>query len=55
MIHEYSSCNASTSVETTVHSTFAADITIAWVRGCSSAVSAKYEFNRERRLLALPT
>ncbi|MEY9811433.1 hypothetical protein RKD21_001690 [Streptomyces albogriseolus] len=41
MIQEYSSCSASTSVETTVHSTDAAVVTIDRVRGCSPARSWK--------------
>ncbi len=55
LIQEYSSCSASTSVFTVVHSTPAAVNTMVWVRGCSPAGSAKYEFSRCRRLLALPT
>jgi hypothetical protein len=55
LIHEYSSCSASTSVRTTVHSTLAAVITICRVRGCSNDRSAKYEFSRWRKLFALPT
>jgi hypothetical protein len=42
-------------VDTTVHSTPAALVTICLVRACSADRSAKYEFSRLRRLLALPT
>jgi hypothetical protein len=55
LIQEYSSCRASTSVPTTVHSTPAAVVTMVWVRGWRLARSAKYELSRWRRLLALPT
>lgn len=55
LIQLYSSCSASTSVLTTVHSTLAAVITICLVRGARPERSAKYEFNRLRRLFALPT
>ena len=55
LIQLYSSCSASTSVLTTVHSTLAAVVTICRVRGCRPATSAKYDVNRLRRLLALPT
>ena len=55
LIQEYSSWSASTSVLTTVQSTLAADRTMVWVRGCIPAKSAKYEFSRDRRFLALPT
>jgi hypothetical protein len=55
LIQEYSSWRASTSVPTVVHCTEEAVNTICCVRGCSPAGSAKYEFSRWRRLLALPT
>src|SRR6059058_624099 len=55
LIQEYSSCSASTSVVTTVHSTEAAVVTICRVRGCRFAVSWKYDVSRLRRLFALPT
>jgi hypothetical protein len=55
LIQEYSSCSASTSVATTVHSTLAAVVTIVWVRGCRADRSWKYDESRDRRLLALPT
>ena len=41
LIQEYSSCSASTSVCTTVHSTLLAVVTIVRVRSCSPAGSAK--------------
>jgi hypothetical protein len=55
LIQLYSSCRASTSVLTTVHSTAAAEVTMVWVRGCRFARSWKYDESRGRRLLALPT
>jgi hypothetical protein len=55
LIQEYSSWSASTSVRTTVHSTWAALVTIAKVRGWSAARSWKYELSRDRRDFALPT
>jgi hypothetical protein len=55
LIHVYSSWSASTSVSTTVQSTDAAVVTICWVRGCSPAMSWKYELRRERSDFALPT
>jgi hypothetical protein len=55
LIQEYSSCSASTSVLTTVHSTLAAVVTISWVRGCSEVKSAKYWLSRCRSDFALPT
>ena len=55
MIQAYSSCSASTSVLTTVHSTDAPVFTICRVRGCSWAGFWKYELSRERSDLALPT
>ena len=55
LIQLNSSCSASTSVPTTVHSTDAAVVTICAVRGCRPDRSAKYEFRRWRRLFALPT
>src|SRR4051794_20363948 len=55
LIQEYSSCSDSTSVPTTVHSTFAAVVTIACVRGCRLTRSWKYDDSRARRFFALPT
>jgi hypothetical protein len=55
LIQEYSSCSASTSVVTTVHSTEAAVVTIVRVRWCRFARSWKYEESRWRRLFAFPT
>ncbi len=55
LIQEYSSCSASTSLPTTVQSTFAAVFTIPWVRGCRFARSWKYDDSRARRFFALPT
>ncbi len=55
LIQEYSSDSASTSVATTTQSTDVAVVTIARVRGCSVAGSAKYDVSRARRLRALPT
>ncbi len=55
LIQAYSSCRASTSVATTVHSTLEAVVTMESVRWWSDAGSAKYELSRCRRLLALPT
>ena len=55
LIQLYSSCSASTSVFTTVHSTLPAVITIWRVRGARPEMSAKYDVSRLRRLLALPT
>ena len=55
LIHVYSSWSASTSVETTVHWTPAAAVTICLVRGWSRVRSAKYDPTRLRRFLALPT
>jgi hypothetical protein len=55
LIQEYSSCSASTSVPTTVQSTLAAVVSIAWVRGCSAMKSAKYWFSRCRSDFAFPT
>ena len=55
LIQEYSSCSASTSVATTVHSTDAAVVTMVAVRWCRLAMSWKYDESRARRFLALPT
>ena len=55
LIQEYSSCSASTSVLTTVHSTLAPDATIAAVRWCRLPMSWKYDDSRARRFFALPT
>src|ERR1035441_11088400 len=55
LIQEYSSCSASTSVPTTVHSTPAAVLSIIWVRGCRLAKSAKEEVRRCLRDFAFPT
>ncbi len=55
LIQEYSSCSASTSVPTTVHSTEAALVTSCRVRGWSCRTSWKYDESRGRRLFALPT
>src|SRR5689334_6192274 len=55
LIQEYSSCSASTSVLTTVHSTDAAVVTMVAVRGCRLAMSWKYDVSRERRFFAFPT
>jgi len=55
LIQEYSSCSASTSVFTTVHSTLAALVTIVAVRGCRLTMSWKYDVRRARRFFALPT
>jgi hypothetical protein len=55
LIQEYSSCSASTSVLTTVHSTLAAVVTIEAVRWWRLPMSWKYDDSRARRLFALPT
>jgi hypothetical protein len=55
LIQEYSSCSASTSVLTTVHSTEAPVATMVAVRACRFETSWKYDDNRCRRLTALPT
>jgi hypothetical protein len=55
LIQEYSSCSASTSVFTVVHSTLAAVVTMVAVRGCRLPTSWKYDESRGRRLFALPT
>ncbi len=55
LIQEYSSCSASTSVLTTVHSTLAAVVTMVAVRACRLPMSWKYDESRARRFLALPT
>ena len=55
LIQEYSSCSASTSVLTTVHSTLVAEVTMEAVRGCRLPRSWKYDVSRDRRFLALPT
>ena len=36
-------------------STLAAERSMDWVRGCRPTKSEKYEFSRDRRLLAFPT
>jgi hypothetical protein len=55
LIHVYSSCRDSSSFCTTVHCTWAAVVTIRWVRGCRAEMSWKYELRRLRRFFALPT
>ena len=45
----------SSSLPTTVHSTFEAVVTMACVRGCRCTRSWKYDDNRARRFFALPT
>jgi hypothetical protein len=55
LIQEYSSCSASTSVLTTVHSTLAAVVTIVAVRWWRPPMSWKYDDSRARRFFALPT
>jgi hypothetical protein len=55
LIQLYSSWRASTSVFTTVHSTPAAEVTIAAVREWRLPRSWKYDESRARRFFALPT